>query len=116
MSTEENNIMLKWPTWIGLVVEDLEAQRRYYRDVLGIFDVGSHMFELIAKSSGPYYEHKGFHIGFAVADIEVARVELISRGLEPVGEIQSGAGNSWCYFKDPEGNFYQITGESQLIP
>lgn len=120
MSTEENSVVLNWPTWVGLVVKDLEGQRRYYRDVVGlserrvgkeyvIFDVGSNMFELIATSSGPPYEHPGFHIGFAVAHIEEARAELISRGLEPVGEIQSDAGNFWCYFKDPEGNLYQIT-------
>lgn len=123
MSTEKNESLLQWPTWVGLVVKDLEAQRRYYRDVVGmkerrvgkeyvILDVGSNMFELIAQSSGPPYEHKGFHIGFAVAKIEEARAELISRGLEPVGEIQSDAGNFWCYFKDPEGNLYQITEES----
>jgi len=120
MSTEENGVILNWPTWVGLIVEDLETQRRYYRDVVGlserrigkeyvIFTLGSHMFELIARSSGPPYEHKGFHIGFAVAKIEEARAELISRGLEPVGEIQSEAGNFWCYFQDPEGNLYQIT-------
>ena len=27
---------LKWPNWIGVVAEDLEAQRRFYRDVLGL--------------------------------------------------------------------------------
>jgi predicted enzyme related to lactoylglutathione lyase len=70
------------------------------------------MFELIAQSSAPPYEHKGFHIGFAVAKLEDARAELISRGLEVVGEIQSDAGNFWCYFQDPEGNLYQITEES----
>lgn len=120
MPTEENEGLLKWPTWIGLIVDDLEAQSHYYRDILGlrerrvekecvIFDVGSNMFELIAKSSGPCYEHKGFHIGFTVTNIEEARAELISRGLEPVGEIQSDSGNFWCYFKDPEGNLYEIT-------
>jgi len=25
---------LKWPNWIRVVAEDLEAQRRFYRDVL----------------------------------------------------------------------------------
>jgi len=119
----ERDGLLHWPTWIGLIVEDLEAQRRYYRDVVGfaerrvgedfvIFDVGSHMFELIARSGAPPYEHTGFHIGFAVEKLEDARAELIGRGLEAVGEIRCDSGNSWCYFKDPEGNLYQITEES----
>ncbi|HEY1348800.1 MAG TPA: VOC family protein [Ktedonobacteraceae bacterium] len=115
--------LLKWPAWIGLIVEDLDAQRRYYRDIVGlkerrvgqsysIFEIESRLFELIARSSGPLYAHKGFHIGFTVANIEAARAELISRGLEAVGEIQSEDGNLWCYFKDPEGNLYQITTPS----
>lgn len=118
-----NRGLLTWPTWVGLIVADLEAQRRYYRDVVGfperragkdfvLFGVGSNMFELIAQSSAPPYEHTGFHIGFAVTKIEEARAELLRRGLEAVGEIQSDAGNSWCYFRDPEGNLYQITEES----
>jgi catechol 2,3-dioxygenase-like lactoylglutathione lyase family enzyme len=122
VSTEENEGLLDWPTWVGLVVEDLEAQRRYYRDVVGlrewrvgegcvIFDVGSRKFELLAQSSRPQYAHKGFRVGFAVANIEAARAELISRGIEPVGEIESESGSSWCYFKDPEGNLYQIAEE-----
>ncbi|MEN3341669.1 MAG: hypothetical protein V7644_1073 [Actinomycetota bacterium] len=27
---------LGWPNWIGVVARDLEAQRRFYRDVLGL--------------------------------------------------------------------------------
>jgi catechol-2,3-dioxygenase len=119
MSTEENEERLNWPTWVGLVVEDLEAQRRYYRDVVGlrewrvgegyvIFDVGSKKFELLAQSTRPQYACKGFHVGFAVANLEAVRAELISRGIEPAGDIESDAGSSWCYFKDPEGNLYQI--------
>jgi catechol 2,3-dioxygenase-like lactoylglutathione lyase family enzyme len=119
MPEEKSSIMFLWPTWMGLIVEDLEAQRRYYQDIVGlkerragkdfvIFDVGSNMFELIAQSGVPPYEHKGFHVGFTVASIAEARTELISRGLEPVGEIQSDSGNFWCYFQDPEGNLYQL--------
>jgi predicted enzyme related to lactoylglutathione lyase len=110
-------VMLNWPTWMGLVVDDLEAQRRYYRDVVGLkerragegyvhFAVGSNMFELLAKSSQPQCANRGFQIGFAVTNIAAVRAELISRGIEPVGDIESG---SWCYFKDPEGNLYAIT-------
>jgi catechol 2,3-dioxygenase-like lactoylglutathione lyase family enzyme len=28
--------VLKWPNWVGVVVEDLEAQRRFYGEVLGL--------------------------------------------------------------------------------
>jgi predicted enzyme related to lactoylglutathione lyase len=115
----QNQVTLNWPTWIGLVVDDLEAQRRYYRDVVGLkerqagegyvhFDVGSKLFELLAKSSRPQSANRGFQIGFAVANIAAVRAELIARGIEPVGDIESDNGSYWCYFKDPEGNLYEI--------
>jgi extradiol dioxygenase family protein len=33
-----------WPNWLGLVVEDLEAARRFYGEVLGVeaMDAGDH--------------------------------------------------------------------------
>ena len=118
-AAEQKRVTLNWPTWVGLVVEDLEAQRRYYRDVVGLkerrvgeryvhFEVGSNTFELLAKSSHPQCANRGFQIGFAVANIAAARAELISRGIEPAGDIESDGGSSWCYLKDPEGNLYQI--------
>ena len=119
-AAEQQRATLNWPTWIGLVVDDLEAQRRYYRDVVGLkersvdegavdFEVGSNMFELVAKSSRIQTAHRGFQIGFAVSNIAAVRAELISRGIEPVGDIESVNGMYWCYFKDPEGNLYEIT-------
>jgi predicted enzyme related to lactoylglutathione lyase len=119
-AAEQQHVTLNWPTWVGLVVDDLEAQRRYYRDVVGLkerrvdegyvhFEVGSNMFELLAKSSDIQTAHRGFQIGFAVANIAAVRAELISRGIEPVGDIESFNGMYWCYFKDPEGNLYEIT-------
>jgi hypothetical protein len=47
-----------------------------------------------------------------VSDIHAARAELIRRGAEPISEIdpeESGAPNLWCYFRDPEGNVFEIT-------
>ena len=32
---------LKWPNWIGLVVQDLQAQRRFYRETLGLTELGA---------------------------------------------------------------------------
>jgi hypothetical protein len=29
---------LRWPTWIGVVVNDLESQRRFWSDVLGVIE------------------------------------------------------------------------------
>lgn len=61
--------MLKWPIWIGVVCEDLEAQRKFYRDTLGLnevragegfvwFEFEGRLFELLAKSDKPQYDRR----------------------------------------------------------
>ena len=115
---------LGWPTWIGVVAEDLQAQRRFYRDVMGFreieaaddyvqFDLGENrMFEVLAKDpQTPEYAARRFQVGFDVDDIEAAREQLIGAGVEPIGEIEGGdeAGSRWAYFRDPEGNVFEIT-------
>jgi catechol 2,3-dioxygenase-like lactoylglutathione lyase family enzyme len=115
---------LRWPTWIGVVCADLEAQRRFYRDVLGFRETGGsagwvHMevpggglFELIQRDLSPQYEAARFQVGFTVDDIRAAREELVGLGVEALGQIEgyeSGSSNLWCYFRDPEGNVFEIT-------
>jgi catechol 2,3-dioxygenase-like lactoylglutathione lyase family enzyme len=112
-----------WPVWIGVVAEDLEAQRRFYRDVLGLqemdsgeswieFDMGSkRVFELIARDPAvPEYVTSGYVVGFEVEDVRTAAEELAARGVEQVSEIQGGpdSGQFWCYFRDGEGNLFEI--------
>ena len=52
---------LGWPIWIGVVSEDLEGQRQFYRDVLGFheleagdgwvqFELDGRIVELLARS------------------------------------------------------------------
>jgi predicted enzyme related to lactoylglutathione lyase len=113
--------LLGWPAWIGVVVEDLEAQRRFWGDLLGLpetgsgpdyveFDLGEgRSFEVLARSDQPEYDRPRFQIGFAVSDIAAAREELIRRGVEPITEIVEGDQSSWAYFRDPEGNVFEIT-------
>lgn len=113
-----------WPTWIGVVAEDLGAQRRFYRDVMGFnevnateeyveFDMGENRkLELLAKeSANPAYAERRYQVGFDVVDIRSVRQELIDRGVEAVGEIQGDeeVGSYWAYFRDPEGNIFEIT-------
>jgi predicted enzyme related to lactoylglutathione lyase len=108
--------------WLGVVVKDMEAQLRFYGDVLGLevieaeeswahLDLGSgHLLELLQLSGEPPADKKGFRPGFQVKDIEAAREELISRGAKPMDEIEGGAesGGRWCSFRDPEGNYFEI--------
>jgi catechol 2,3-dioxygenase-like lactoylglutathione lyase family enzyme len=58
-------VELRWPTWIGVVAEDLEQQRRFYRDKLGFREIesseswaqfeipGGGLFELIQQDPSP---------------------------------------------------------------
>jgi hypothetical protein len=46
-----------------------------------------------------------------VEDINSTRDELIARGVEAVTEIEGGpdSGGYWCYFRDLEGNVFEIS-------
>jgi len=113
--------MLNWPVWIGVVCEDLEAQRRFYRDTLGLKEIRAgeefvwfafedKLFELLAKSDKPQYDRRRVSVAFEVEDIRAARAELLSRGVEALTDIEGGPGarQSWAYFKDAEGNLFEI--------
>jgi catechol 2,3-dioxygenase-like lactoylglutathione lyase family enzyme len=112
---------LSWPIWIGVVCEDLAAQRRFYTDVLGLTEVdvgeedvtydldGGHL-ELLARTDRPEYDERRVQFAFTVPDIAAAYRELIDAGVEPVSEIR-GVGRysqPWAYFRDREGNVFAI--------
>jgi len=112
--------LLGWPTWVGIVVEDLDAERRFWGELLGEpqhtsgpdfvhFDVGDgRSFELIKRSNEPEYDRVRFQVGFEVDDIRSARIDLIERGVRPVTEILGEPEFAWAYFRDPEGNVFEI--------
>jgi predicted enzyme related to lactoylglutathione lyase len=112
---------LGFPTWVGVVCEDLESQRRFYEDVLGFqavregdgfveYDLAPGTeFELIERSTEPEYDGARYQVGFAVDDIDATRRELIARGVTPISEIHGTPGlGRWAYFKDPEGNVFEL--------
>jgi predicted enzyme related to lactoylglutathione lyase len=115
-------VTLGWPCWVGVVADDLDAQRRFYRDVLGLaelaagpgwvqFDFGdAGVLELVQRSAEPQYDRARYQVGYAVADIESARDRLVSSGVQQVTEIEgeAAAGGRWCYFRDAEGNIFEI--------
>lgn len=114
---------LRWPNWIGIVADDFDRQRSFYRDVLGLreldggddwvqFDMGfPNMLELLRRSEDPQYDRARYQVGFAVEDIRKAREELVRRGVEAISEIDGGpeSGGYWCYFRDPDGNVFEIS-------
>ena len=113
-------VKLAFPKWIGVVCVDFEAQRRFYRDMLALrevaqgegwiqFEMGSGVtFEILAQSADPEYDRARYQVGFVVDDIRAAREELLGRGVEPVTDVK-GNYSYWAYFRDPEGNVFEIT-------
>lgn len=112
----------RWPSWIGVVAEDMTAQAAFYRDVLGLrqvdagddwvqFDIDGRTFEILERSSLPQYDTRRVQVGFEVADIERAREDLLIAGVEEISAIEGDpqSGSKWCYFRDPEGNVFEIT-------
>jgi predicted enzyme related to lactoylglutathione lyase len=117
---------IRWPIWIGVVAEDLGAQAAFYRDVLGFrqtgsgadwvhFDVDGRLFEVLARSSLPQYDTRRFQVGFEVDDIALARDQLIALGVEAISDIE-GSDGRWAYFRDPEGNVFEIKEREHSDP
>jgi len=114
---------LGFPRWVGVVCEDFEKQRSFYRDVLGLrerdegdgwvqYDMGPTVtFELLRRSPDPEYDRPRYQVGFVVDDIRAARDELLAEGVELVTDIvRASEGEArWAYFRDPEGNVFEIT-------
>jgi catechol 2,3-dioxygenase-like lactoylglutathione lyase family enzyme len=115
---------LRFPAWIGIVCDDLEKQRRFYRDSLGLrelasgsdwlqFDFGpGATFELLARDRRrPQYDRRRYQVGFDVDDIATVRKHLLARGVQPITEIirADEGGSRWAYFRDAEGNVFEIT-------
>jgi predicted enzyme related to lactoylglutathione lyase len=113
----------RWPNWLGVVVDDLEAQRRFYGEILGLEELdagddwvqfemgGPNLFEVIRRSAAPQYDRPRFQPGFAVDDIQSARRRLVERGAEQITSVEGGpdSGGYWCYFRDPEGNVFEVS-------
>ena len=116
----EGRKTLAWPMWVGVVVDDLERQTEFWGDLLALpvvasgpdyvqFDMGERRtFELLQRSDLPQYDGVRFQVGFAVEDIEEAHAELLRAGVEPLTQIE-GEESKWAYFRDPEGNVFEIT-------
>jgi len=126
----KQELRLGWPIWVGVVSENIERQRRFYRDLLGFKELGAaqswasfdmgwpNFFELKGRSDDPQYDRPRYQVAFGVNDIQASRRELIARGVDPVSEIVGTPeiGGYWTYFKDPEGNVFAISQRLRTAP
>jgi catechol 2,3-dioxygenase-like lactoylglutathione lyase family enzyme len=109
-----------------LEVDDLEAARRFYRDVLGFEETlfgegaGGRYWYLIGETArlGLWTEQVGLaggrggahvHYAFNVADDEIDRLKsrIEAAGTEVEGPIQLGPGRA-IYVTDPDGNVVEF--------
>jgi predicted enzyme related to lactoylglutathione lyase len=111
------------PNWIGVVLEDIEAQRRFYHDALGLSELGAgdgwvhfdmgfpNIMELLQPSKEPEYDGPRYQVGFATDDIHAACEALVARGVEQVTEIDGGEDTEGysCYFREVEGNIFELS-------
>lgn len=112
---------------VSLFVRDLDATRRFYRDVLGLtetgtakdgrivfFSAGRHHHDVsceLARAPGPGPQPKGvpglYHIAFEVGDsseaLAAARRWVESQGLQPFGE-----GERYFCVRDPDGHEIEL--------
>jgi catechol 2,3-dioxygenase len=112
---------------VSLFVRDLDATRRFYRDVLGLaetgtakngrivfFSAGRHHHDVsceLARAAGPGPQPKGvpglYHIAFSVGDsledLSAARRWVEECGLTPFGE----QGTLFCV-RDPDGHEIEL--------
>ena len=65
----------------------------------------------LRRSSDPEYDAPRYQVGFVVDDIRAARDELLARGVEAVTDVKEASDGtaSRAYFRDPEGNVFEIT-------
>jgi catechol 2,3-dioxygenase-like lactoylglutathione lyase family enzyme len=115
----------------NVAVRDLQIARHFYRDVLGLTEVGSQGDELYVFQSGKTLinvyrsEFAGtnkatavtWDVGRKIEDtVEALRTKGVSfehydmPGLTLQGDIHGGYGMKVAWFKDPDGNILNVVG------
>jgi catechol 2,3-dioxygenase-like lactoylglutathione lyase family enzyme len=112
---------------VSLFVRDLDATRRFYRDLLGLtetgtakdgrivfFSAGRHHHDVscelarvqdatVRPKGTPGLYHLAFDVGDALDDLAAARRWVESHGLAPFGETRTG----FCV-RDPDGHEVEL--------
>ena len=100
--------------FVDVPTRDVERAMTFYRDVVGLpqnprepteFEAGNVTLALWEpEKQGVEFVPSGAHgIALRVADVAAARAELEAKGVEFIGERDSGVCNM-AFFTDPDGN------------
>ncbi len=107
--------------FVSVPVTDLESSTAFYRDTLGLEQIGDGMwpeFQLgenvslyLLDPTNIEQEFTGPHsspIALRVADVEVARSELEARGISFAGDTFDSGVCHMAHFSDPDGNVFML--------
>lgn len=110
---------------VRIWVDDLEAARRFYAEILGLkkewefegaamgFDLGGPQF-VVEKDDGSDTEsHVGRFVGCSIRvdDVDAVYRDLTAKGVEFLGPPEKMYwGGSLAHFKDPSGNTLTLLG------
>ena len=101
-----------------IFVKDYPAAQKFYSELLGLehsvdyekipageYETGSLTLQIMdAASVGQEFEPSGHPIALHVDDVEAARAELESQGVEFMGETIDSGVCHMAIFRDPDGN------------
>lgn len=107
--------------FISVPVTDLERSTAWYRDTLGLeqigrdawpeFQLGENVSLYLLDPTNIGQEFHGSHtapIALRVPDVEAARAELESRGIQFFGETFDTGVCHMAHFADPDGNVLML--------
>jgi catechol 2,3-dioxygenase-like lactoylglutathione lyase family enzyme len=114
-------LILERTDFVSVPVTDLERSTRFYGETLGLpqsshgawpeFRLGENVFLYLIDPTNIGQEFKGPHtssIALRVPDVEEARRELESRGVEFRGETFDSGVCHMAFFTDPDGNEFML--------
>ncbi len=102
--------------FVSVPVTDLERSTRFYRETLGLRQIGSGAwpeFQLgqvslylidPSNTGGEFTAPHSAHIALRVGDVAQARAELEEAGVEFEGEVLDTGVCHMAFFQDPDGN------------
>lgn len=112
--------------WLGIKTPKSAAMTALYRDVLQLAPIdpaaSGARFRLddgtevhVYDESDPHHDFFGAGpvVGLEVDDFHTARERLLAHGIEFIyPEPQRAAGKIWQHFRAPDGNVYELIGDS----
>jgi predicted enzyme related to lactoylglutathione lyase len=104
--------------FLTVFIKDYPAAQKFYGDVLGLehsadygkarggeYETGNLTLQLMdAEAIGQEFKPSGHPIALHVEDVEAARAEAESNGVEFFGETMDSGVCHMAFFKDPDGN------------